>query len=300
MNIETTPVAAPPATRVVPDPTAGSWTLQWTPVIAGALTAAAVSSILISFAMTVGLGVSSTAPTWRDASVALWLLSGLYLVLQALVSFGCGGYVAGRVRAPYGLAESDETEKRDGLHGVAAWALAVVLGTALAALVASAASRPNAMTSPAVANEPSVLSYELDHLFRSPRRAPSAELAPARTEAGRILLTASSHNGVSTDDRNYLVQLVTGTTGLAAPDAERRVDATIASARSAISRARASTIILAFSIATALLLGAVAAWAGAESGGRHRDGKPVSSWMLHANRFSRRRDLWRRPASMPE
>ena len=127
MNIEATPVAAPPAARVVADPTAGSWTLQWTPVIAGALTAAAVSSILISFAMTVGLGVSSTAPTWRDTSVALWLLSGLYLVLQALVSFGCGGYLAGRVRAPYGLADSDETEKRDGLHGVAAWALAVVL-----------------------------------------------------------------------------------------------------------------------------------------------------------------------------
>jgi hypothetical protein len=39
---------------------------------------------------------------------------------------------------------------------------------------------------------------------------------------------------------------------------------------------------------------------GAESGGRHRDGKPVTGWMLHANRFSRRRDMWRRPASMPE
>jgi len=300
MSIDTTQVAAPPSARVASDPIAGSWNLQWTPVIAGALTAAAVSSILISFATAVGLGVSSTAPTWRDASVALWLLSGLYLVLQALVSFGCGGYIAGRVRSPYGLADSDETEKRDGLHGIAAWALAVVLGTVLAAMVASAATRPNPLTSLPSANEPSVLSYELDHLFRSPRRAPSADLAPARTEAGRILLTASSHSGVSGDDRNYLVQLVSGTTGLAAPEAERRVDATIAEAKSALARTRASTTILAFSVATALLLGAVAAWAAAESGGRHRDGKPVTGWMLHANRFSRRRDMWKRPASMPE
>ncbi len=300
MSIETTQVAASPATRIAADPAAGSWTLQWTPIVAGALTAAAVSSILITFAMTVGLGVSSAAPTWRDASVALWLLSGLYLVLQALVSFGCGGYIAGRVRSPYGLADSDETEKRDGLHGVAAWALAVVLGTVLAAMIATAATRPNPLRSPPTTNEPSMLSYELDHLFRSPRRPPSADLAPARTEAGRILLTASSHNGMSADDRSYLVQMVTATTGLAAPEAERRVDATIAEAKSAISRTRASTTILAFSVATALLLGAVAAWAAAESGGRHRDGKPVTGWMLHANRFSRRRDMWKRPASMPE
>jgi hypothetical protein len=296
MNVETAPVATSPMTRVAAD----SWTLQWTPVIAGALTAVAVSSILVSFATTVGLGVSSAAPTWRDASVALWLLSGLYLVLQALVSFGVGGYVAGRVRAPYGLAESDETEKRDGLHGVGSWALAVVLGAVLAAMVASAANRPNALTSPPAATEPSVLSYELDHLFRAARRAPTPELAPARSEAGRILLTASSHSGVSTDDRSYLVQLVSGTTGLAPADAERRVDTVIANAKSALSRARASTIILAFSIAAALLLGAVAAWMGAESGGRHRDGKPVTGWMLHANRFSRRSDMWRRPTSMPE
>ncbi|MGJ5074114.1 hypothetical protein [Bradyrhizobium oligotrophicum] len=296
MTMETTPVVTSPLSSA----TADSWTLQWTPVVAGALTAAAVSSILISFAMSVGLGVSSTAPTWRDASVALWLLSGLYLVLQALISFGCGGYMAGRLRAPHGLAESEETEKRDGLHGVTAWALAVVLGATLAVLGASAATRTHPLTTPATANEPSILSYELDHLFRAPRRVPSPDLAPARSEAGRILLTASSHNGVSPDDRSYLVQLVTGTTGLAAPDAERRVDSVIAEAKSAISHTRAGTVILAFSVATALLLGAVAAWAAAESGGRHRDGKPVTGWMLHANRFSRRRDMWRRPMSMPE
>jgi hypothetical protein len=41
--------------------------LRWTPIIAGALGASALSLILVTFAATIGLGVSSTAPTWRDA-----------------------------------------------------------------------------------------------------------------------------------------------------------------------------------------------------------------------------------------
>lgn len=295
MSIETPPVDVTPAARTrAPD----AWTLQWTPIVAGALTAAAVSSILITFAATIGLGVSSAAPTWRDASVALWLLSGIYLVLQALISFSCGGYVAGRVRVPYDAAE--DRERRDGMHGVTAWALAIVLGVVLSAMIASAATRQTALSAPPATTEPSVLSSEIDHLFRGPRRPPSAELAPVRSEAGRILLTSSSHSGVSTDDRAYLIQLVTATTGLAGADAERRVDNVIADSRTAIKHARAGTIILAFSVAAALLLGAIAAWLGAESGGRHRDGMPLSDWMQHSNRYHRRSSLWSRPTSMPE
>jgi hypothetical protein len=273
-----------------------SWTLQWTPIVAGALAACAVSSILVTFGTTVGLGVSSAAPTWRDSSVALWLLSGIFLILQALISFGCGGYLAGRCRTPYGEATTDDAEKRDGLQGVASWALAIVLGVVLAALVAMGASRPTSLTQPATTTEPSVISYEIDHLFRSARRPPNLDVAPLRAEAGRVLMTSSSHTGVTPDDRGYLVQLVSATTGLAGADAERRVDTAIADSRTAISRVRASTIILAFSVATALLLGAVAAWASAEAGGRHRDGMPLPGWMLHANRFNGRRSPWRRSA----
>jgi hypothetical protein len=270
------------------------WSLQWTPIVAGALAASALSLILITFAATVGLGVSSTSPTWRDASIALWLLSGIYLVLQALISFGCGGYVAGRTRTPYASAGTDEVETRDGLHGVASWALAVVIGAMLAALVGMAAGRPSATTNPATTTEPSVLSYEIDHLFRSARRPPNIDLAPLRAEVGRILLTSSSHNGVSADDRAYLIQQVTAVTSLSAADAERRVDTVIADSKKAISRTRASTVILAFSVATALLLGVVAAWAGAVAGGRHRDGMPLPNWMVHANRFNRKRTLVQR------
>ena len=273
--------------------------LQWTPVVAGAICAAALSFILMTFAAAVGLGVSSTSPTWRDASVALWILSGLYLILQALLSFGLGGYIAGRIRTSLAENSTEEVENRDGLHGLAAWALAVVMGAALAGLIgASAINRPSVPTTSAnsSAAEP-ILSYELDRLFRSARRPANVDLNSERAEAGRILLTSSSHEGVSADDRTYLIQQVAATTGLASADAERRVDNVIASSRTALARSRRSTIILAFSLAAALLLGAVAAWAAASAGGRHRDGAPLPEWMAGSNPFERSRWSSR---SMPE
>src|SRR5689334_5428574 len=162
--------------------------LQWTPVIAGALAATALSLILVTFAAAVGLGVASAAPTWRDASVALWLLSGLYLIMVALISFGAGGYVAGRFRNPTLAADSEDRESRDGLHGLAAWAIAVILTVLLTGLISSvAANRMRTTQAPATATaaEP-LLSYELDRLFRPARRTPNAETAMERAEAGRI------------------------------------------------------------------------------------------------------------------
>jgi hypothetical protein len=138
-----------------------------------------------------------------------------------------------------------------------------------------------------------LLSYELDRLFRAGRRNPTVDLSAERAEAGRILLTTSSHSGLSSDDRGYLVQLVGALTGLSSTDAERRVDNAIDSAKTAIARARRSSIILAFSVATAVLLGAVAAWAAACAGGRHRDGAPLPDWMVQSDAFGQRRGFVR-------
>jgi hypothetical protein len=263
--------------------------LQWTPVFAGAIGGAALSFIFLTFAIAVGLGVSSASPTWRDASAALAILSGIYLILQAVISFGFGGYIAGRTRRPEGAHATEEVENRDGFHGLASWALAVLLGAALAAIIgAASATRSSPSSANASAAEP-LLSYELDRLFRAARRPANVDLSAERAEAGRILLTSSSHSGVSNEDRSHLVQQVAATSGVSPADSERRVDSVIASSKAAIARSRRSTIIMAFSLATATLLGAVAAWAGAAAGGRHRDGAPLPEWMTHANRFEQRR-----------
>lgn len=261
--------------------------LRWTPIVAGAFAAAAFAFILLTFGVTVGLGVSSTSPTWRDASAALSLLSGLYLILLAIVSFGLGGYIAGRAHGGADAARSSETETRDGLHGLTAWALAVLVGAGLTAVVSTAAltrSSPSLTTGNATSAEP-LLSYELDRLLRPPRRSPNVDMSAERAEAGRILLTSSSYKGVNGDDRTYLIQQVQTLTGLSAGDAERRVDQAIANSKTAIAHARRSTIILAFSVAVATLLGAVSAWAAAVAGGRHRDGAPLPEWTAFADRF---------------
>jgi hypothetical protein len=251
--------------------------LQWGPIIAGAVAAAALALVLHSFAGAIGLAVSSTAPTWRDASMALILLSGLYLLIAALASYGFGGYIAARVRSRVAPAHAEAVEWRDGMHGLLAWALATLLAgmIALASLqILSRPTAPSGMSSgPAtsVAGE-NIIAYDLDRLFRSERRQ-EGDMNYGRAEAGRILLTASSHSGLQPDDRTYLARLVAARTGLAQADAERRVDDVVARARDSIARARRTAVILAFMAGASALLGAVAAWFAATTGGEHRDGR---------------------------
>jgi len=265
--------------------------ISWPSIIGGALCAAALSFVLLSFGAAIGLSVSSASPTWRDASAALALLSGLFVLLQAIAAFGLGGYIGGRARRSAPLPASD-VERSDGFHGLLVWALAVVIGACLAVSAASMGAPTN--RAPAIAGsqasaaEP-LLSYELDRLFRAPRHAPNIDLTGERAMAGRILLTSASHTGVTSDDRTYLVQTVGGVTGLPAPDAERRVDDAITRSQTAIHNARRTAVILAFSAAAALLLGPVVAWSAAVAGGRHRDGEPLPRWMSHGDYLTRRR-----------
>lgn len=266
--------------------------LSWSAVIAGAIAGAALSFILITFGTAIGLSISSTAPTWRDTSVALVILSGLYLILQALAGFGLAGYVAGRLRG--GVATTGEAaENWDGAHGLAAWALAVLMGAAVAIGIGahSAASLAPASTAPSTTAAEPVLSYELDRLFRSTRRQQNVDMSAERAEAGRVLLTANSRAGVAADDRTFLVSQIGALTGLGQPEAERRVDTAIGNARSALRRSRATAVLLAFSLAAATLLGAVAAWGAAVAGGRHRDGAPVPGWMTGTPKFGRSRTM---------
>jgi hypothetical protein len=271
--------------------------IQWGPAIAGAVTAAALASVLHAFAGAIGLAVSSTAPTWRDASIALWLLSGIYLVLVAGASYGLGGYVAGLIRERQGStlppAAGDDVEMRDGLHGLIVWALATLL-TALLLLLAVAATTRLAAPSESAAGPSSsvagenLIAFDLDRLLRGGRRQ-GDDVELTRAEAARILLTSSSHSGVAADDRAYLSRLVAARTGLSAPDAEHRVDAAIVSARKDIARARKSTVILAFMAGAAALLGAAAAWFAAIAGGEQRDERaPAQRWRVLGTRRTMR------------
>lgn len=256
--------------------------IEWGPVIAGAIAAAALASVLHGFASAVGISVSSTAPTWRDASFALVLLSGLYLLLAALAAYGFGAYVAGRMRMRLGVGAASEIAFRDGMHGILVWALATLLAAvmalSIAALTPRLAAPSGASPATSVAGE-NIIAFDLDRLFRGDRRIPAAELTQARAEAARILMTAPSHRGMQPDDRAYLVRLTQAYTGLSQADADKRVTEVAGAARENINRARRAAAILAFMIAAAALVGAAVAWYAAVAAGRHREGlEAVPDW----------------------
>src|SRR5829696_7152125 len=255
--------------------------VSWSAIVAGALAAAAIAFVLHSFAAGIGIAVSSTAPTWRDASFALVALSGLYLVLVALISYGAGGYVAGRMRSRLVGRTADETEFRDGVHGAASWALATLLtallifGGAQSLTRLAAPSTGTAGPSTSVGGE-NIIAFDIDRLFRGVR--PDVNMESTRAEASRILLTASSHRGMLPEDRAYLVRLVTERAGVAQPEAERRVNDVIARAKENIARARKSAVLLSFSTGAAALLGLAVAWFAAIEGGTHRETAPSLLW----------------------
>ena len=247
--------------------------LHWSPILAGAIVAAAVSFVLLSFGSGIGLAVSSPSSTWRDTSAVLALIGGLWLLLTSLAAFGLGGYLAGRLRESWSDATPDAIEFRDGVHGVLVWGLAIVIGAFLALAAARTPAGRADPTSPTAATAEPFLALELDQLFRSDRAPAEPGTDPElRAQAARIIAAGLGREGMSPDNRAYLVHLVQVRTGLAQPDAERRADEVIAKANDAISRARRGAVILAFMIACSLMLGMATAWLAAALGGQHRDG----------------------------
>jgi hypothetical protein len=253
--------------------------IHWGPVIAGSLVAAAFAIALHGFAAGMGISLSSSAPTWRDASIALVLLSGFYLLLVGLLSYGLGAYVAGRLQPRIGAG----SDMSDGMHGLLVWALATLLTALMLMALAVGAGRlaapSGASAGPAasVAGE-NIIAFDLDRLFRG--RQMQGDINHTRAEAARILLSASSHRGMLDEDRSYLTRLVAANTGLSQPDAERRMAEVTARATENIARARRSAAILAFIAAAVALLGAAVAWYAASMAGNHREGlEPVPEFL---------------------
>lgn len=86
-------------TDVTIAPAARSY-VEWAPIFAGAITAAAVSVLLLAFGSAIGLtGVSP----WPDSGMPWWLLAliaAFWFLLVQIGSYAAGGYLAGRLRAP--------------------------------------------------------------------------------------------------------------------------------------------------------------------------------------------------------
>jgi hypothetical protein len=248
--------------------------LRWTPIIAGAIVTAALSSVFLSFGTGTGLAVVSSSATWRDTSSLVVLLGGLWLLLTSLASFGLGAYLAGVLRPTLAATTPHEVEFRDGVHGLLVWGVAILIGSALTFVIPRASAVRSDGAAPTASNAESLLAFELDRLFRSDQTPGAANTnnSELRAQAARIIASGVGRIGIMPDDRAYLVRAVMAQTGSDGAEAENRVAKAFVDSNTAISKARHSAVILAFMIGASLLIGAAVAWLAAAAGGRHRDG----------------------------
>lgn len=284
--------------------------VEWPAVFAGAVLAASISFVLLTFGTSIGLSLTSPWPGSGISAKAVAAIAVFWATIQQIGAFIAGGYVAGRMRARWSDASQDEVEFRDGLHGGLVWAVGVAFGAALLMMTAGAAARTGAdvagkgMAALSTSNSNPV-DVVIDTMLRPTPSAPAAApqgppsaaaprpranpAAPAsddqRAEISRLLVAAVTNGSITPQDKSYLAQVVSQRTGIPPQEAEQRVDAAVTAARDAIDKARRSTILAGLTTAIALVVSFAAAWWAAMKGGQHRDNSVPARFSFTAARL---------------
>ena len=289
--------------------------VSWGAIFAGAAAAAALSLILLILGT--GLGLSSVSPWTAQGASALTfgLTTIVWLTFTQLAASGRGGYLAGRLRTKWVSLHNDEVYFRDTAHGFLAWAVATlvtagllgsvvgsivnggvqagasVVGGAATTAVAGMGAAGVAMSKSdsAYGSESSGMGYFIDSLFRKEASTTAGAAASvdasqgtSASEVARIFATDLRSGSLSPADTRYVGQLVSQRTGLAQPEAEKRVSDTFVSiqtkltdaettARVAADKARKASAGAALWLFVSLLIGAFVASLAATFGGRRRD-----------------------------
>jgi hypothetical protein len=265
--------------------------VSWGAILAGAFVAAALALILLLLGSGLGFAVVSPWSNEGASAKAVGIAAILWMIVTHLSASAMCGYLAGRLRTKWVNLHTEEIVFRDTAHGLASWAVGIVITaaflTSAATSVVGGAAKVGATTAAATAGagaagaatqqkatDPNV--PLVDAMFRSDR-ARGADDAAVREEAGRIL-AGVGQGDVPAADRTYLAQVVAARTGLSQPEAEKRVSDALAQAKAAEVKAReaadaarkAATHAALWSF-LALLIGAFTASYAAIVGGRHRD-----------------------------
>ena len=113
--------------------------VDWAAIVAGAVVASAIGVVFAGFGA--ALGLSALSPQEGEGSGTLSLiLTGLWALVTILVSYGAGGYIAGRMRRRFEGATPDEVSARDAIHGMVVWGLGVLIGAWIAGSVLGTAA----------------------------------------------------------------------------------------------------------------------------------------------------------------
>jgi hypothetical protein len=271
--------------------------VDWPAIFAGTIFATAISFVLLTFGSALGLSLASPyegsgmSLFWFAIAAALWLL------WVQISSFIAGGYLTGRLRRRKYDATEDESDIRDGSHGLIVWALGALLGAfiAVSGISGVASTAANSMSTIAAGTasgagaaadgeDPMSGAYDLlvDRFIRSGDPTAQPMSAEARDEIGRVLASSVADGALNDADRQYLTTTIAARAGLDEAQARQRVDALLADAQAAEAEARQAAetarkvaMIAAFITAASFLISAVGAYYGATLGGNHRDKQTV-------------------------
>jgi hypothetical protein len=258
----------------------------WAAVAAGAVTAAALTLLLVAFGA--GLGLSAVSP-WSDSGVSastFKIATGIYLVIIGVMSSAVGGYLAGRLRTKWVGAHSNEVFFRDTAHGFLAWAFATLISaTALVPATAYLANGAVAGFSGAqAARAINPAEIYVDKLLRTVPSAQTSTPSPTsqtdnanhanaqRSEVLRLWSVDWRSDDFTAGDKTYVAQVIAGRTGMSQADAEKRVDAVVTEAKTDADNARRNAAHFSFWLTAAFLFGAFSASLAAAEGGSLRDG----------------------------
>src|SRR5882672_8266884 len=156
--------------------------LSWGAIIAGAVCAAAISVVLLTFGSAIGLSAISPWPnTGLSPTVAL-VIAALWMALVQVAG------VAGGVRNSWGsVVVLHERRFRDGMHGFIVWAAGLLIGAAFLASAAAGLIRTGAQASATLATGvergAAPADYAFDYLMRPATAATVPPAAPPAAAA---------------------------------------------------------------------------------------------------------------------
>jgi hypothetical protein len=265
--------------------------VSWAAIVAGAVTAIAVTLVLASLGAGVGLSSISPWPNSGASAKTFAVTTGIGLIVVQWLAALMGGYITGRLRAKWVGIHTHEVFFRDTAHGFLTWSLATLIGAIFLASATSSVVSGGIHAASTVAGgaaqgagtaagheSSTISSYDIEGLFRSDHPDAGSNSTSADAQAAHILETGITDGDVSAPDRAYLTQLVAAHAGISQLDAQKRVDdvisrekATDEKARKAADAARKASAEFAIFTALSMLIGAFIASAAAAYGGSLRD-----------------------------
>jgi hypothetical protein len=172
----------------------GGPAVSWGAIIAGALSAAALSFVLLAIGAAFGLSVTSPwdftgGRDTGETAAALGIGAAIFLIIVHALASGVGGYLAGRLRSKLIGLRGDETYFRDTAHGLVVWAVSALTTILMIACLAMATASGTVAVGAATLNAagqaassaPALLDgagqgdlrYYVDSLFRPAPGAPT-------------------------------------------------------------------------------------------------------------------------------